>query len=102
LTDVDLDCQDAIGMALEFLPQTKSVFGRKSKPCSHQFYITDLYQSEKTAVLKYARGPGSGQVLVELRTGGGGKGAHTTVPPSMHSAGELVQWVNDSEPTRQR
>jgi hypothetical protein len=41
LADVDLDCTDAIGFAPEFLPTTNAIFGRRSKPCSHQLYVSD-------------------------------------------------------------
>jgi hypothetical protein len=97
LTDVDLDCTDAIGFAPKFLPATAAIFGRLSKPCSHQLYVTDLYQTEKSAALKF-EGPAG--VIVELRIGGNGKGATTVFPPSMHVTGEMVLWQCDGEPTR--
>jgi hypothetical protein len=95
LTDVDLDSMDAIGFAPEFLPPTDAIFGHRSKPCSHQLYVTDLYQTEKRAVLKFE---GSAGVLAELRIGGNGKGATTVFPPSMHATGEMVSWERDGEP----
>jgi hypothetical protein len=95
LTDVDLDCTDAIGFAPEFLPATEAIFGRRSKPCSHQLYVTDLYQTEKKAVLNF-KGPAG--VIVELRIGGNGKGATTIFPPSMHVTGESVCWEREGEP----
>ena len=49
LTDVDLDCAEAIGLALEFLPPTGAIFGRHSKPCSHQLYVTSLHETETNA-----------------------------------------------------
>jgi len=106
LADIDLDSKAAIGFAPEFLPATDAVFGRRSKPCSHQLYVTDLYKTEKRAVIQYAQwmknGHGklvAGQMVVELRIGGDGKGATTVAPPSMHS-GETVEWVNDGEPAK--
>src|SRR5262245_11271121 len=45
LCDVDLDTTLAIGLALEFLPKTEAVFGRKSKPASHMLYVSDLHQN---------------------------------------------------------
>src|SRR5262245_64726396 len=65
LTDVDIDSTLAIGLAPEFLPATAAVFGRRSKPASHEFYVTDLYKSEKMAAIQYkeyivdARAPSS-------------------------------------------
>src|SRR5579864_6647296 len=35
--DVDLDCQEAMGVAPQFLPDTGIKFGRQSKPSSHWF-----------------------------------------------------------------
>jgi putative DNA primase/helicase len=107
LTDVDADSRMAIGLAPEFLPATAAVFGRRSKPASHQLYVTDLYKTEKRAVIQYAQwqknGHGKlvqGQMIVELRIGGDGKGAVTVAPPSMHETGEMVEWVNDGEPAK--
>jgi hypothetical protein len=98
LCDVDLDCIEAIGLAPEFLPHTDAVFGRNSKPSSHMFYITDLFNTEKKAVRQFE--DGHGQMVLELRTGGNNKGAHSDVPPSMHTTGEMVEWVRDGEPTK--
>ena len=102
LADVDIDSTLAIGLAPEFLPATAAVFGRRSKPASHEFYVTDLYKSEKKAAIQYKEyiDGRPGPVVVELRIGADGKGAATTVPPSMHVTGELVQWVRDGEPAR--
>src|SRR5215471_3729947 len=106
LADVDLDSKAAIGLAPDFLPATNAEFGRRSKPCSHRLYVTDLYKTEKRAVIQYAQyqknGNGKlvrGQMIVELRIGGTGLGAQSVVPPSMHS-GETVEWVNDGEPAK--
>jgi len=106
LADVDLDSKAAIGLAPEFLPATDAVFGRRSKPCSHQLYVTNLYKTEKRAAIQYAlhmpNGHGKiarGQMIVELRIGGNGLGAQSVVPPSMHN-GENVEWVNDGEPAK--
>src|SRR5262249_22950266 len=55
LVDTDLDSRAAIGLAPEFLPPTDAVFGRRSKPCSHQLYRSDLYKTEKRAVIQYAQ-----------------------------------------------
>jgi hypothetical protein len=58
LADVDLDCVDAIGFATDFLPATGAIFGRRSKPCGHQLYTTDLHQTEQAAVIAYAESTG--------------------------------------------
>jgi hypothetical protein len=98
LVDVDLDSQLAIGLALEFLPRTGTIFGHKSKPCSHQFYISNLCDTEKGAAIQF-RDLGDA-MIVELRIGANGKGAVSIVPPSMHVTGEMVQWSHNGEPAR--
>jgi len=102
LIDVDLDTMLAVGLAPEFLPPTGAIFGRQSKPCSHHLYMTDLCATEKLAAIAYKEfvDGRANQVLVELRIGGGTKGAATVFPPSMHTSGEVVQWVSDGEPAR--
>jgi hypothetical protein len=107
LVDIDLDTMMAVGFAPAFLPTTDAIFGRRSKPCSHQLYVSDLYKTETRAVIQYAQhlknGNGKlaqGQMIVELRIGGNGKGATTVAPPSMHETGETVQWERDGEPAR--
>jgi P4 family phage/plasmid primase-like protien len=102
LVDVDLDSQTAIGLAPEFLPTTNAMFGRRSKPCSHQLYVCDLYKTEKSAVIQYAQylNGKRGAMIVEIRIGGDGKGAVTVAPPSMHETGEMVEWVCDGDPAQ--
>ena len=51
LTDVDIDCPEALALADSFLPATSAIFGRTSKPRSHWLYITDPHRSEKKAVI---------------------------------------------------
>jgi hypothetical protein len=94
LADVDLDTMAAIGFAPEFLPSTNAIFGHRSKPCSHQLYVSDLCDTEKSAAIQFREFTNghAGQVIVELRIGGNGKGAATVVPPSMHGTGETVEW----------
>jgi hypothetical protein len=102
LADVDLDAMSAIGFAPEFLPATDAIFGRKSKPCSHQLYVTDLYKTDTRAVIQFARfmNGRAGPMIVELRIGGDGKGAATVAPPSMHETGETVEWIREGEPAQ--
>lgn len=56
LTDVDLDCQEAIELADDFLPTTDAEFGRRSKRRAHRLYVTDLYESEMKAAAQGAAG----------------------------------------------
>jgi hypothetical protein len=90
LTDVDLDCAEAVAIAPYLLPPTAAVFGRASKPMSHWLYHTDLASQIDKAELKFA-GPDQ-KTLLELRIGGGGKGAQTVFPGSTHECGEPIAW----------
>ena len=57
LCDIDLDHMLAIGLAPEFLPATEAIFGRRSKPLSHQLYVSDLHKTEKRAAINYETAP---------------------------------------------
>ena len=81
--DVDLDCREAIQAAPEFLPPTGLIFGRKSKPASHWFYLCDPPIPSSTF-----RDPVDNRMIVELRcqTSGGGIGLQTVVHPPLTKA----------------
>jgi bifunctional DNA primase/polymerase-like protein len=98
LTDVDLDCPEAVVLAPHVLPATGAIFGRASKPASHYLYVTDLADKTKTAGQRFID-PTPNAMVVELRTGGGGKAAQTVFPGSVHPSGEPITWANDGEPT---
>ena len=55
LTDVDIDCPEALALADSFLPATSAIFGRASKPRSHWLYTTDLHGSEDKAAYSLNR-----------------------------------------------
>jgi hypothetical protein len=95
LCDVDLDCDEARALAPHFLERT-ATFGRQSSPRSHHLYVTNLHETEPKGVIKFDA-PNGGRLL-ELRTGGGGKGIQTMMPPSIHAEGEPVKWDNDKDP----
>src|SRR6266478_3716701 len=102
LTDIDLDCPEDLKLADVFLPETKAVFGRQSKLKSHRLYLTNLADTETVATSQYAEPPGLARdpknaMLVELRIGGGGKGAVSMFPGSTHPSGETVEWNGDAE-----
>ena len=99
LTDVDLDCNEAVEIAADLLPKTGAIFGRASKPRSHYLYETTLTETSSKGVLQF-RDPtikGNRNILVELRIGGT-SGAQTIVPGSTHVDGEIVEWAADGEP----
>jgi hypothetical protein len=96
LTDIDLDCIEAIKLAPDFLPQTDAVFGRKSKSFSHYLYTID--DPEPKATIKLV--DDKGQTIIELRMGGGGKGAQTVFPGSTHPSGERIEWARWGDPAK--
>jgi len=91
--DVDLDCKEAIFFAPYFLPKTKAVFGRKSKPSSHYLYRVNTTQFDPAAV----KDKKTDRMVIEAR---GGVGAHQTVMPgSLHEdTGELIEWTYGPDP----
>jgi hypothetical protein len=85
LTDVDLDCAEAITIAPYILAPTQAVFGRPSKRFSHYLYYTGLAQTVETAVIEFNDPLAKQQNrvdgrLVELRIGGKGLGAKPWCP----------------------
>jgi hypothetical protein len=101
LTDIDLDCAEAIAIAPYILPRTNAIFGRASKRASHWLYYTDLALTSETAAIKFKnpiKDPdGKQRMLVELRIGGN-SGAQTVFPGSTHETGEAIQWEEEGEP----
>ena len=81
LTDIDLECNEAIALATYLLPTTGAVFGRRSKRRAHWLFQTKLCETEEGAAIQY-REPISlgGAMLVELRIGAGVKAAQTLAP----------------------
>ncbi len=90
LTDVDLDCREAIELAGKALPATRAIFGRASKPGSHR-----LYRVEGRAPTMQFSDPITGAVLLEIRGDGG---LQTVFPPSIHPSGEAIEWAEDGDP----
>ncbi len=90
LTDIDLDCREAIAAAGYILPRT-AVFGHASKPASHWVYRTNLCETQDRAAIKYMGSDKAG--LLEVRMGAGGLAAQTVFPPSTLVSGEPIEWV---------
>lgn len=89
LTDIDLDCHEAVALAPAFLPSTEAVFGRAGKPRSHW-----LYECPNSVSLRFAFG---GTMIVEVRS----TGAQTIFPGSTHEGtGELIRWEESGAPAR--
>ena len=94
-TDVDLDCDEALRVAREFLPETGLIFGHKSKPSSHWFYRSD--PPVRTRRFRDPLKPldDKSGMLVELRgcKSDGTIGLQTVVPPSIHrGTGEPIEF----------
>lgn len=94
LVDVDLDCNEAVTLAPSFLPETDSLYGRKTRPTSHH-----LYKSEGAEPIKFndpePLDP-EDACLLELRS----TRQQSIVPPSIHPSGERIQWEKRGEPAR--
>jgi hypothetical protein len=96
LTDDDLDCVEAITLAPYFLPTTQAIYGRTSKPTSHFLYRCDTVPNKGSIPFKDE----NKKMIVEIRVGGGDKGAQSIMPGSQHPSGEFVRWDSDGEPAR--
>ena len=90
LTDLDLDCAEAIELATIFMPPTHAIFGRASKPRSHW-----LYRVEGTAPTLKLSDPTSGDMILEIRGDGG---LQTVFPGSTHPSNELIEWEAEGQP----
>lgn len=99
LIDLDLDCSEAIEIASAVLPHTDAIFGRASKRDSHRLYTTSLASKLDQAALQF-KDPVSKTMLLEVRIGGGDKGAQTVFPGSVHESGEPIVWEVDGEPAQ--
>jgi hypothetical protein len=94
LTDIDLDCIEAVILAPHFLPKTGSIYGRAGKRRSHWLYICDDPEPKAWVKLNDEQKA----VIVELRMGGAGKGAQSVAPGSIHpKSGEYYAWDADGE-----
>ena len=99
LTDVDLDCSEAIDLAPQVLPPTGAIFGRQSAPASHWLYRSSLASTLGKATIKFQdpTRPADEMMLLEVRVGGE-KGAQTVFPGSVHESDEEIRWDEAGEP----
>lgn len=89
LTDVDLDCPEAIELAPQYLPPTLAITGRASAPNSHWWYLCP------GAVTRKHHFPGTKKMIVEIRS----TGCQTVVGPSIHPSGEAYEWLTGEPAT---
>ena len=86
LTDIDLDCREAVILAARFLPSTPCLFGRESTGAAHWCYrVAPALPTTKFEDVEKGEA-GDRVMLVELR----GDGAQTIGPGSVHPIGERV------------
>jgi hypothetical protein len=101
LTDVDLDCREAVLVGPRLLPASNNIFGRASKLRSHWLYNTTLADKIAKACLQFKdvdKDGRPGAMLLELKIGGGGKGTQSVFPGSTHTSGEAIEWSQDGVP----
>ena len=92
LTDVDLDCPEAVATSKTLLPPTDMVHGRRGNPSSHRYYRVSPAPQNKSYT--DPRPSGARAVLIELRANG-----QTVAPPSRHlRTGETIRWEAQGEP----
>jgi len=90
LVDCDLDCEEAIELAPLYLPETRAIFGRRSKPRSHWLYLA------AAATFETFIDPIAQQTLLELRADGRDGGAHLTLVPPSIADGERREWHSET------
>jgi hypothetical protein len=97
-----MDTQEAIAIAPYFMPRTKCIFGRASARNSHFLYRSDLANIAGVGSIMF-KDPTTKpeEMILELRVGGGGKGAQTVGPGSFHEGtGEEIRWEENGEPAQ--
>ncbi len=104
LVCVDLDCDEALRLADDFLPPTGMEDGRASKPRSHRWYrVTDIPDEwvSKTASggiggprLRHFKHHETKVNILDLI----GTGGQAVVPPSLHPSGERRVWDSEGAP----
>jgi hypothetical protein len=95
LTDLDLDAPETLVVAPQFALPTNMVFGRRSKPRSHWFYIVTEGELLSERLTDPAAATEQKGTLLELRSlkRDGSIGMQTVVPPSTHAeTGEAIEF----------
>ncbi|MBP3954841.1 DUF3987 domain-containing protein [Gemmata sp. G18] len=102
LTDVDLDCGEAVAAGPYLLPATRAAFGRNGHTTHALYTVPDggaAFAKLQDPVLT-----GDRATIVELRwpewddTEQRHKHLQTVFPPSLHFSGVTLEWTRDGEP----
>ena len=94
LTDVDLDCREAVALAS---PSSRKQIRFTAVPVSaDRHHLYTCQDPEPKANIKLL--DENGGCIVELRLGGGGKGAQSVMPGSIHTSGERYQMRSHGKP----
>ncbi len=88
LVDVDLDCEEAVELAEQYLPPTPVRTGHGARPRSHWWYRVPGIQTKRYS------DPRTKEVVLELRS----TGAQTLVGPSVHPETGEVYDALEGEP----
>lgn len=107
--DLDIDTKDpALLYALDyFMPKTRYIWGRASKPRSHWAYrLTAQFDRGPFGhllrfmkALKIGEGDDATLYSLELRGGTIENGLFSVLPGSKHPSGEMVEWATEIDPT---
>jgi hypothetical protein len=103
--DIDIDTKNPSLLAgLDyFLPRTRYVWGRASKPRSHRAYQlhTDFDRAPVGSLLRFIKKLelNGEQMSVEIRGGTPENGLFAVLPGSVHPSGEDVVWATEIDPT---
>ncbi|MHA2404453.1 MAG: VapE domain-containing protein [Candidatus Kariarchaeaceae archaeon] len=90
LIDLDLDSPEVVSLADNFLPDTKAIYGRKSKPKSHRLYQCDNPPKKTISFLDLSAKGATKPTLIEIRVN-----HQSMAPPSIHPDGEKVEWCEE-------
>lgn len=93
--DIDIDSNEALSIASEFLPETGLIFGRKSNPESRRFYRASEPLKSRRFQDPILGNDGKHDSIVEIRAlkSDGSVGLQTVVPPSVHKeTGERIRF----------
>jgi len=97
LTDIDLDCPEAVTAGGYLLPPTGMIFGRTGKPRSHYVYLVT-----PAAPMEKLLDPTDKKVTIceyRCQRKDGGIGLQTVFPPSIHPSGEAIEFVSSGQPS---